>query len=199
MSYIEICGGIAYGKTTLAHLIGELGFQVMLEDFQSNPFYLAFYENPSAFAFEAELTFSLQHYHVIKRLKKTNLPFCVDFSPYLDLAYSMVTLEGTQRRTYTTVYDHIRSELGDPYVLLRVHCPPHVAHERILRRGRSAELGIEVSYLEKLDAALSDVVSSVPANTRVVHIDSYLLDFANDAAHRRQVLETVRLSVERLS
>jgi deoxyadenosine/deoxycytidine kinase len=189
--HVEICGGIAFGKTTLAHLIRGLNFQVLFEDFAANPFFSAFYEDPAAYSFEAEITFSLQHYHLIKRAKKGERAFCVDFSPYLDLAYSHVTLSASHLAAYRSVYTQIRDDIGPPDVLIRLQCPPNVALQRILRRGRPAELGIQVSYLQAVDEALTQVVASINSETLVVVINSHEMDFANDDLHRSSVIRSL--------
>ncbi|HRP37690.1 MAG TPA: deoxynucleoside kinase, partial [Candidatus Dojkabacteria bacterium] len=47
---IEICGGIASGKTTLANLLARLDIEPILENFQTNPFWQAFYNDPAGTA-----------------------------------------------------------------------------------------------------------------------------------------------------
>jgi deoxyadenosine/deoxycytidine kinase len=56
---IEIAGGIASGKTTLARLLRKVGLQAIHEQFRKNPFFTAFYEDPGYTAFETEITFLL--------------------------------------------------------------------------------------------------------------------------------------------
>jgi deoxyadenosine/deoxycytidine kinase len=63
---IQICGRIASGKTTLAKLFRNKDIHLVLEDFQTNPFWKAFYDNPIQYAFEAKITFLFQDYHQIK-------------------------------------------------------------------------------------------------------------------------------------
>ncbi len=43
---IEICGGIAAGKTTFAMLMHNNKIDTVFEDFRMNPFWQAFYLNP---------------------------------------------------------------------------------------------------------------------------------------------------------
>jgi deoxyadenosine/deoxycytidine kinase len=192
---VEICGGIAYGKTTLAHLFQRLAIKPTLEDFQANPFYSAFYEDPASFAFEAEITFTLQHYHQIKRSKSLGRAFCTDFSLYLDLAYSKVTLEGNQLAAYKKVYEAARDEIEAPSLLVHLECDPEVALARIRRRGRSAELGLELPYLKTLDLAVRDIADAAQASTHVLRIDSQALDFANDEEDGARVLELIRSTI----
>src|SRR5207302_1694437 len=77
---IEICGGIASGKTTFASLF-EQQAKIIYEDFQAVPFWQDFYAAPAEHAFETELSFLLQHYHQVKRAqsKGQSLVVC-DFS-----------------------------------------------------------------------------------------------------------------------
>lgn len=97
---IEICGGIAAGKTTLAQLLSQLGIVGVLEDFQSNPFWKPFYADPAGTAFETEISFLLQHYHEIKAAAKRGATFVCDFSLLLDLAYAHVTLSGGKQSAF---------------------------------------------------------------------------------------------------
>lgn len=199
MTAVEICGGIAYGKTTLATLLVRLGFAVLLEDFQKNPFFESFYKNPKEYAFETEVTFTLQHYHQIKIHNGRVLKFACDFSPYLDMAYSLVTLSGSKLHAYKQIYREIRGEIGAPDLLIRLDCAPDIALDRIRRRGRSAEAGIKESYLVDLDSAIDEVISSAELGTRVIRIRSDVLHFESSAADTRQVLETIAQALARPS
>src|SRR5258708_34419241 len=90
---IEVCGVIASGKTSVATALQDM-IHAEFEEFSKNPFFEAFYQDPSRNAFETELTFALQHYHQIK-VSASDVPaVCFDFSPELDLAYANLNLEG---------------------------------------------------------------------------------------------------------
>lgn len=196
MTSIEICGGIAYGKTTLAHLLRDTSLTTVLENFEENPFYSAFYQDPNAVAFETEVTFSLQHYHQIKRALISGDSFCTDFSPYLDLAYSRVNLRGEQLGAYLRVYDVIRKEVGHPSVLIHLHCDPEIALSRIRRRGRSAELGITLEYLVALDDAIEAIMNASTDVTCILTLDSQLLDFVSNDHDRERALAIVRAGIQ---
>ena len=60
MKRIEICGGIASGKTTLASLMKKLKVEVLFEDFKTNPFWKAFYVYPGKYIFETEINTQLK-------------------------------------------------------------------------------------------------------------------------------------------
>ena len=58
---VEVCGGIASGKTTFASLMTRIGIDLIpiFEDFKKSPFWEAFYRNPGKYIFETEISFIL--------------------------------------------------------------------------------------------------------------------------------------------
>lgn len=80
--YIEVCGGIASGKTTFASLMKNIGLNPVFEDFKKSPFWEAFYRNPGKYIFETEVSFILSHYHQIKKTLESskNNKLIYDFS-----------------------------------------------------------------------------------------------------------------------
>ena len=92
---IEVCGGIASGKTTFSELMRNIGIQPLFENFRANPFWKTFYSDSGKYTFEKEITFILQHYHQIKyEYKKNKINIC-DYSLLLDIAYAKRDLNGS--------------------------------------------------------------------------------------------------------
>ena len=156
---IEVCGGIASGKTSLARAVASLGFCSGLENFMLNPFFGAFYDDPTVHAFETEITFLLQHYHTRKIHAVGQALTIFDFSSALDLAYAKVTLKNDDLKIFRVVHQSVLSKLVAPSLIVRLRCSPEVEKERILRRGRPQEKKIEISYLRRLDEAIDTVLN----------------------------------------
>jgi len=200
MARVEIAGGIASGKTTLAGLLGVRRFSAVLEDFQTNPFLKAFYADPIGTAFETEITFLLQHYHDIKLARRSQSGFVCDFSLVLDLAYAHVTLSESKLAVFQQVLQEIRSEIPPPDLLIHLICDPNVELARIRRRGREVENAITVDYLAELNHALQVQVQGSGIKNVLV-IDSAVRNFADDesvrAAVNAEVVERIATDVPR--
>jgi deoxyadenosine/deoxycytidine kinase len=176
MKRIEICGNIATGKTTLAIQFNGESYSQIFENFQNNPFYKAFYQNPQAFSFETEVTFLLQHYHAIKIHPQNKLLIC-DYSLLQDMAYADVNLTGNRHRIFFEVVEEIQYELGPVQNIIYLKCPEKILLERIIARSREAETSIPIDYLRALSEALDNRVSSISSLTNVITINSDLVDF----------------------
>lgn len=188
---IEICGGIAAGKTTLARMLSLFGMTACLENFQANPFWRAFYADPVETAFETEITFLLQHYHEIKATAKIANTFVCDFSLLLDVAYARVTLNSGQRKAFSAVYGEICRALPKPNLVIHLVCDPAIELERIRQRGRDVEQSVTVDYLASVNLSLGHVLNKGAKSWNVLTIDSAVVDFANDEADQQRVLESV--------
>jgi deoxyadenosine/deoxycytidine kinase len=186
---IEICGGIASGKTTLAALCREAGFSVRNERFQENPFFEKFYADPKAYAFEAELTYLLQHFSQ-SREAASEPRLAVDFSFVLDLAYARVTLQDVDQSAFDSLLTRVIEKIGLPALIVRLECPTDIELSRIQRRNRAAEQRMAAPFLCALDCQIelalgSPRFSCVP----ICRIDSSRVDFRPEGKDRHQVLE----------
>ena len=178
---VEVCGGIASGKTTFAALMTNIGLIPVLEDFKKSPFWEAFYRNPGEYIFETEISFILLHYHQIKKAlestKKKKLIY--DFSFFLDLAYAKVGLTGTKLDAFKCVLEEIKKDLPKPNLTVYLICDAKTELERIRKRARDEESSINIDFLDSLNKALHKEVEKHQDTTPVITIDSGKKDFAN--------------------
>ena len=192
MKYIEICGNIASGKTTLVRKLFVKDSLKIYENFETNPFYSAFYQNPLEYSFETEITFFLQHYHAIK-IKKNHNGFSIcDYSLLLDLAYADVNLTGTRHRIFVQIFEEVHQEIGPPESIINLICPGNVLLERIKTRNREAESSITINYLENISQAINYRIKTFSSKTNIIHINSDLIDFRKSSSKSKleNILET---------
>lgn len=199
MNRIEICGGISSGKTTLAELMEGSNVGIVFENFKQNPFWKAFYAYPGKYTFETETTFTLLHYHQLKKQieKGINLTVC-DFSFSLDLAYARIGLIGSQLSAFETVCSQVYKELGLPSLLIYLKCEAETELSRIGRRNRTEEISIKVDFLERLNKAVEQEVSILQSGCPVLTIDSSIKDFANDEQTKEEMRDLIRRQVQEL-
>lgn len=190
MYVIELCGGVAAGKTTIVNVARRVVVP-LLERYEKNPFWRKFYKEPERVAFETELSFLMLHYHERKLCKAQSLPVASDFSPVLDRAYAEVTLREGQLRAFRAVYEQVREELGDPSLLVYLRCGAPEQLQRIRRRRRRAEKTIQLEFLEALNRSLERQVDRVRSTVPVLEIDSEHRDFAHDAAVAEEVVQEI--------
>jgi deoxyadenosine/deoxycytidine kinase len=189
--FIHVCGGIASGKTTLSQLLGRLEFGQELEDFQSNPFWAAFYKDPAWHSFETEITFLLQHFHQTKVASSKKCSFVSDYSLFLDLAYADVTLSGKKKELFLALYNQLLEELPTPSLLLYLRCSPDTQLERIRKRGRDVENAITIDYLTSLNQALEHRIASLQ-DVNLIVIDSDKKDFKDNLDVQVEVLDAIQ-------
>lgn len=173
---IEICGCIAAGKTTLCQTLAQKNLLTIFERFQENPFWKIFYQEPSKFAFETEITFLLQHYHAIKKQPLTN-NYAFDFSLLQDMAYADINLIGKRKKLFNELVENLIEEICYPDFLIYISCHPKIALKRIHQRSRDAENIISISYLEELSAAIEHQIAAVENTLPVLRVDGSTYEF----------------------
>lgn len=174
---IEICGGIASGKTTLAHALEAYvaRFTAVCEDFSSNTFLSDFYADNSRYAYETEISFLLQHMHQIKVAQTNCLKMVCDFSIEQDYAYALNNLETAGQFSFCEVYREVIRQIGLPDLIIFLQCPTHILLKRIYERKRSNEAVIDATYLDRTIQSLTNRVLQL--KNRVVVLDSNQYDF----------------------
>ena len=178
INYYEIAGNIASGKTTLCQRMALKDHLPIYEDFHKNPFFEDFYADPVAYSFETEITFLLQHYHLIKRQKVSSLLVC-DYSLLLDMAYADVNLSGHRLKIFFEIVEELQKELGLPMKIIHLVCPEEVLLQRIIARSRDPETSITIDYLSSLHKAISLRVKDFSKQVPVITIDSHAINFTS--------------------
>lgn len=192
---VEIIGNIASGKTTLANVLGE-HLTSIYENFQENPFWESFYCEPEANSFETEITFTLQHYHQIKRELAKRIIFTCDFSLTLDKTYADVTLSGRRHEIYQQLLRELVDEVGPPDILVYLVCSEELLLERIRLRERESEKSITIDYLKALSTHIDQNIQEVDGLTRIINIDSAALNFTLEGSERNSVEQMILAEVQ---
>ena len=195
---IEVCGGIASGKTTFAILLRRMGFNTLLEYFQINPFLEDFYLDPIKYTFETEISFILQHYHQIKKEQIDSKPNVCDFSFLLDLAYAEIGLQDSKLKAFRVVHEEIKRDLPPPTLVVYLDCDAKTESQRVRSRGRVIEESVNLEFLEKLNKAVARQVENARGKLKVITIDSAKKNFVDDETVKRELLKLVSNTLARI-
>ncbi len=195
MPRIEVCGGIASGKTTLAKLIAGNPTACVRENFKANPFWKEFHANRSGYAFQTEISFLLLHYNHIKSVaQKTSFLAC-DFSIILDYAYADVTLTESQCFAFDSVYHEIIREIGLPHLIVQLRCGSAELQRRIRKRRRQVESSVTRDFLDDLNRAIERRLPLSAREVPIVEIDSERCNFAHDDKAKKDVIDLISQAI----
>lgn len=192
---IEVAGCIASGKTTLVNALAEPRLKPVYEDHTVNPFWEAFYSNPSAYTFETEISFLLQHYHFAKVAGgDPQDAIILDHSFELDMAYAEVGLKGTRREIFKSIYKEVQRELGYPSALVSLTCGVEETARRIRARARPLEMDLPLEFLSELQRELENRIDELSRSIPIIRVNSETTDFRKAGSwHDELVSELERL------
>lgn len=148
MNYrIEICGGIAAGKTSLASVLEKEGFVAIYEPFQDNPFLNEFYtNNEENNALETEIVFTLIHYNGIKKINVRNA--VCDYSMIQDYCYGKCNLKDEDIIVFENLYNYLNKKILPADLIIYLKCNVNYLLQRIKERNRKMEQTISREYLQ---------------------------------------------------
>ncbi len=158
--YIAVEGPIGVGKTVLAERLAQrLNGRVIYELAEENPFLWEFYENGSAAAFQTQIFFLMSRFAQQRQLANRDLFSRVVVSDYLfdkDRIFASINLDEREFRLYDRVASHLEMEIARPDLVIYLTAAVDSLMDRIRKRGRDFEKGIDRRYLQAVCDAYSD-------------------------------------------
>ncbi len=154
--YICVEGNIGTGKTTFVEMINkEYNCEMILEEFQDNPFLPYFYKDRDRYAFSVELFFMTERYKQMQKqlLNKGSLfqDFTIsDYSFVKSLLFAKNNLIEDEYRLFQKMWGVLNAPFPKPDLLIYFHRDVPTLQKNIKIRGRSYEKLIEASYLKTI-------------------------------------------------
>jgi deoxyadenosine/deoxycytidine kinase len=181
--YIVIEGPIGVGKTTLVNLMARrYGGNTVLEIFEENPFLARFYDDRDAYAFQTEMFFLLSRYKQQEQFSQRDLFSTLSVSDYLFVKcrlFASLTLSDHELALYDRMYTILTGQVPTPDVVVHLHAPLDVLHERINKRGRSYEQDMDSEYLDRLRSLYHNFFAHYD-EAPLIEVDTSDVDFSKD-------------------
>ena len=116
--YIAIEGVIGAGKTTLAKKLSEkLNSNLVLEEFEANPFLEKFYDDRKRYAFQTQMFFLINRYKQQEQLNQEDLFSNFIVSDYIfdkDKIFAYLNLKGDEIKLYESIFPLLQRDLRKP-------------------------------------------------------------------------------------
>ena len=176
--FIGISGIIGVGKSTLTQDLSErLGYATYNEPVKDNPYLEDFYSDMNRWGamMQIHLLFRRfeQHQQIVWNSEKGAVQ---DRTIYEDTIFARMLHEAgfIDQRDYDTYQGHfnlMKRYLVYPNVLIYLRVDPETSLQRIAKRGRNAESGITLDYMQKLHDGYESFIEEMSRYTRVLTLD----------------------------
>lgn len=184
--YIAIEGVIGAGKTTLATMLGEkIGANVILEQFEENPFLAKFYEDPKHYAFQTQIFFLLSRYKQQQQLFQADLFHRFVVTDYIfekDKIFAYLNLQDDELKLYETLVSSIEQKIPTPDLVVYIQSSVERLMLNIRKRGREIEKHMTEEYIRELNEAYNYFFFRYRSCPLLI-VNSTAIDFVNNTNH----------------
>src|SRR5689334_10999377 len=196
--YIAIEGVIGVGKTTLARLLQPaFDAEILLEEFEENPFLSDFYADRDRYAFQTQIFFLLSRY----RQHTSTLPAAMRRGPVIadytfakDSLFAHLNLTGDELSVYERVYSALGEQIRRPDLLVYLRGDLDVLMARIAARDRPYERNMDRDYIDRLRQGYEQFMATYNESP-ILTIDTNQLNIVQNPADLASVLERIRSSL----
>jgi len=182
VKYIAIEGVIGAGKTSLAKkLAAKLGANLILEEYEKNPFLEKFYDNRKRYAFQTQMFFLFNRYKQQQLLDQEDL-----FSSYVvadyffekDKIFAYLNLDGEELRLYENIFPLLQKNLRKIDLVVYLQSSVDRLMYNIKKRSRKIERNITRKYISELSKAYNDYFFKYN-QTPLLIVNTTDIDFVN--------------------
>lgn len=192
--YIAVEGVIGAGKTTLATLLSEkLNADLVLEQFEINPFLEKFYKDRRRYAFQTQIFFLVNRYIQQQNLLQANLFKQYLVSDYIfekDRIFASINLEGDELKLYEALASQLEKNILKPDLVIYLQSSVDRLMENIRKRYRTFERNIQRSYIEQLNEAYNHFFFAYKT-TPLLIVNTNEIDFLNNKEDLDNLIELI--------
>ena len=193
---IELVGGMGIGKTTLCHVLTEIGYNCILEDLGENPFLAKMYKDEEGFRFPSQMWFILSKYAELQAELKGNEINVIDQAVLNIKAYTNLLFKNNPDTKAIALmdglFDYIEDKFGKPDLLIYLKASPEIQMKRIHARNRDYELDVDLDYLSDLKNEIDVLVEQAQtAGQQMIVIDTDDIFLDNHKVFALQLAEEI--------
>jgi deoxyadenosine/deoxycytidine kinase len=181
--YIAIEGVIGAGKTSLAKLLSEkLSANLIMEEFEKNPFLESFYEDRDRYAFQTQMFFLVNRYKQQQQLDQEDLFAKYIVSDYIfdkDKIFAYLNLDKEELKLYESVYPLLERDLRKPDLVIFLQSSIDRLMYNIRKRGRKIERNLTRTYIKELSEAYNNFFFKYN-RTPLLIVNTTEIDFVNN-------------------
>ncbi len=157
--YIAIEGPIGVGKTALARRLADsLAGDLVLEEFEENPFLERFYRDGRSAALPVQMFFLFARARQIEQMRQSDLFSNVRISDYLftrDRLFAELNLDREELKLYEQISDNLAVEAPVPDLVIYLQASVDAIMQRLMRRNAPCDRFVDRTYVERLTDAYS--------------------------------------------
>lgn len=180
--YIAIEGVIGAGKTTLAKKLAEnLDSNLVLEEFEVNPFLEKFYDDRKRYAFQTQMFFLINRYKQQEQLNQEDLFSNFIVSDYIfdkDKIFAYLNLKGDEIKLYESIFPLLQRDLRKPDLVVFLQSSVDRLMHNIKNRARKIERNLTKNYIAELSEAYNNFFFKYNT-TPLLIVNTTDIDFVN--------------------
>jgi deoxyadenosine/deoxycytidine kinase len=186
IKYIAIEGVIGAGKSSLANLLAsKLGANLVLEEFELNPFLEKFYDDRKRYAFQTQMFFLINRFKQQQQIMQPNLFLNYIVSDYIfdkDRIFAYLNLSGEELKLYETIFPLLERDIQKPDLVIFLQSSTERLLQNIKIRDRKIEKSLSISYLDELSNAYNSFFFKYN-KTPLLIVNTSEFDFVNNKDH----------------
>ena len=180
--YVAIEGVIGAGKTSLAMKLAEkMKANLILEEFESNPFLEKFYDDRKRYAFQTQMFFLVNRFKQQHELNQENLFSKFIVSDYIfdkDNIFAYMNLNGEELKLYEALFPLLQRDLRKPDVVIYLQASLDRLMFNNKKRSRKVEKNLSRLYIKELSEAYNNFFFKYN-HTPLLIVNSTDIDFVN--------------------
>jgi deoxyadenosine/deoxycytidine kinase len=183
VDYLAIEGAIGAGTTTLARLLAEhWTTDLVLEQFEDNPFLERFYQDRERWAFQTQLAFLASRFRQQKDLAERDLFHYLVVSDYTfdtDRIFARQTLVADELQLYESLFRHMEPTVPTPDLVVYLQSSPERLMANIAKRDRPYERDMDPDYIAGLHEAYNQYFRQYDRTSLLV-VNAAEIDFVEN-------------------